>query len=47
MTEKNQDPTSDAVRSDPKAADKNREVLKKNAEEGLKNADGKLPKDEI
>ncbi|WP_312950746.1 hypothetical protein [Agrobacterium sp.] len=36
MTQKNVDPTSDAARSDPKAADQSREELKKKAEQQLR-----------
>ncbi|MGE7368670.1 hypothetical protein ACQKKX_06300 [Neorhizobium sp. NPDC001467] len=40
-------PEGDAARSDGEKADRDREELKKKAEQGLKDADGKLPKDEI
>jgi hypothetical protein len=36
-----------ATRSDPEAAEKDRKELKKKAEEGLKDAEGKLPADQI
>jgi hypothetical protein len=47
MADKRMDPTSDAARSDPKTADKEREELKKKAEEGMKDATGDLPKDQV
>lgn len=47
MTEDKTDPTSDAARSDPAVADKEREKLRKAAEDGLRDAKGKLPKDEV
>ena len=43
MTEKKIDPTSDAARSDPNNADKDREKLKKDAERGLKKAVHETP----
>jgi hypothetical protein len=47
MTDDSPDPTSDAARSNPAVADKDREKLKKAAEDGLRDAEGKLPKDEV
>ncbi|TWF47805.1 hypothetical protein [Neorhizobium alkalisoli] len=47
MTEDKTDPTSDAARSDPAVADKEREKLRKAAEDGLRDSKGKLPKDEV
>ncbi len=47
MTDDSPDPTSDAARSDPAVADNDREKLKKAAEDGLRDAEGNLPKDEI
>jgi len=47
MAEDETDPTSDVARTDPAAADKEREKLKKAAEDGLRDAKGKLPNDEI
>lgn len=41
------DPASETARSDGRKADENRETLKEKAKEGLKDLDGKLPKDEI
>ncbi len=43
----NPDRDSDASRSDPDTADRNRDVLVKGARAGMANADGELPKDEI
>ncbi|MEB2848364.1 hypothetical protein AAIH70_24890 [Neorhizobium sp. BT27B] len=47
MTDKKPDPTSDAARTDPKVADREREELRKKAEQGLKDASGDLPEDQI
>ncbi len=48
MTDQKNAPESDAARSEGgETADKNRELLKDKAEEGLKNANDELPKDEI
>lgn len=48
MTERKNAPESDATRSEGREqADKNRELLKEKAEEGLRNANDELPKDEI
>lgn len=47
MPDRKQDPTSDASRTDPETADKNRDELKKKSEQGLKDAGGNLPKDQI
>lgn len=48
MTNQKIAPESDAARSEGgEQADKNRELLKEKAEEGLKYADDELPKDEI
>ena len=47
MTEKKPDPTSDAARTDPEVADKDREVLKTQAEKGLRDNAGRLPKDQV
>lgn len=47
MTDKKLDPTSDAARTDPKVGDREREELRKKAEQGLKDASGDLPKDQI
>lgn len=47
MTDDKRDPTSDAARSDPAVADKDREKLEKAAEDGLRDSKGKLPKDEV
>lgn len=47
MTEDKTDPTSDAARSDPAVAEKEREKLRKAAEDGLRDSKGKLPKDEV
>jgi hypothetical protein len=47
MTDHKTDPTSDAARSDPAVADKDREKLKKAAEDGLRDSRGKLPKNEV
>nr|WP_250808787.1 hypothetical protein [Neorhizobium tomejilense] len=44
MAEK-QDPTSDEARTNPDTADTAREDLKKQAEEGLRNAARKIPSD--
>jgi hypothetical protein len=42
MTEKAPDPSSDAARTG-KDADKNREILKKEADKGIEKATGKMP----
>ncbi|WP_313606988.1 hypothetical protein [Rhizobium sp.] len=47
MSYRKPDPESDAARSDPELADRNRKELAKKAEEGLKNANDELPKDQI
>jgi hypothetical protein len=47
MADKKPDAGSDASRTDPKTADQDREELKKNAEKGLKDAAGNLPKDQV
>lgn len=47
MSERKPDAESDAARSDSEAADRNREELARRAEEGLGDADDKLPKDQI
>jgi hypothetical protein len=47
MAEDETDPTSDVARSDPAVADKHHEKLTKAAEDGLRDAKGKLPNDEI
>jgi hypothetical protein len=47
VTDKKPDPTSDAARTDPKVADREREELRKKAEQGLKDASGDLPEDQI
>lgn len=39
--------TSDPAHSDPAVADKNREKLEKAAEDGLRDAKGKLLKDSV
>lgn len=45
MTKPN--PESDAARSDPKTADKDREKLKEQAEKGMRDATGEPPKDQV
>ncbi|WP_312407707.1 hypothetical protein [Rhizobium sp.] len=47
MSDRKPDAESDAARSDPELADRNRKDLAKKAEEGLKNAKNELPKDQI
>lgn len=47
MTEPKTSPESDAARTEGEQANKNREILRKKAEESLKNADDELPKDQI
>ncbi|WJH38515.1 hypothetical protein N7E02_07910 (plasmid) [Aliirhizobium terrae] len=47
MTESKNSSGSDAARTEEGQADENRKVLKQKAEEGLKNADDELPKDQI
>ncbi len=47
MTDDSPDPTSDAAHINPAVADKDREKLKKAAEDGLRDTEGKLPKDEV
>lgn len=47
MTDKKPDPGSDAARTDPRVADRDREELRKRAEKGLEDADGNLPKDQV
>jgi hypothetical protein len=47
MAEDETDPTSDVACSDPAVADKERKKLRKAAEDGLRDAKGKLPNDEI
>jgi hypothetical protein len=46
MPEQKTNPESDAARSDGTRADENRELLKKKAEENLRNGDRDPPKDE-
>ncbi|MGK6317237.1 hypothetical protein [Neorhizobium sp. DT-125] len=46
MPDRKSDPSSDAERSDPKKAEANREELKKQAEQGIKNATHDLPKEQ-
>jgi hypothetical protein len=47
LTEKKTSPESDAARTEEGQADENRKVLKKKAEEGLKDAGDELPKGEV
>lgn len=45
MTDRKPNPESDAARSDEKQADENRELLKRKAEENLRDADSTQPMD--
>lgn len=47
MSEQERNPTSGSASNDPAESEENHKELKKQAEKGMRDAGGKLPKDEV